>query len=64
MGDAKCTEHILDIGPKYQLETNIYRFGERAAMQQDDMSAERLIFLMKQTQYFLLPGFDMYLQCA
>ena len=64
MGDAKCTEHILDIGPKYQLETNIYRFGERAAMQQDDMSAERLIFLMKQTQYFMLPGFDMYMQCA
>lgn len=64
MGDAKCTKHILDIGPKYQLETNIYRFGERAAMQQDDMSAERLIFLMKQAQYFMLPGFDMYLQCA
>lgn len=64
MSDAKCTKHIVDVGSKYQLETNIYRFGERAAMQQDDMSAERLIFLMKQAQYFMLPGFDMYLQCA
>lgn len=61
MSQAKSLVPVVNIGVKSKFEGNVYQYGELLAKQSDDMSTERLKFLLLMEHYCMGFGYDLYL---
>lgn len=61
MSQAKTLVPVVNIGITSKFEGNVYQYGELLAKQSDDMSSERLKFLLLKERYCMGFGYDLYL---
>ena len=64
MRRAKVIKPVIRVAKKRVVEDNPFEFGKKLANYSQDMSAERLSFLMLRGYYYYRFGYDFYFACS